>query len=125
MAEVCEVDADLMFAAGMRHDSQQRKSSFNALKFLPDPKFRLRRRAVGTHAIFDGDDTVFIFAERRVNQTVIVAQVAVDDGEIFFFNGAAFQNFPKFTRNIGIFRHDDHAAGFAVETVDQMRLNSF
>ena len=71
---------------------------------LFDPKFRLRRRAVGADAIFDGDAAVLVLAERRVNQAVILAHMAVDDGEIFFFNGAAFQNFSKFAGNGGIFR---------------------
>ena len=75
-----------------------------------DPKFRLRRRAVGADAIFDGDPAGLVFAERRVNEAVIFAHMAVDDGEIFLFDGAAFQNFPKFARDDGIFGDDDDAA---------------
>ena len=64
----------------------------------------------------------FVFAQRRVNQTMLLAHMAVDDGEIFFFNGAAFQNFSEFAGDFGIFCDHNDAAGFAVETVHQMRL---
>ena len=46
--------------------------------------------------------------------------VAVDDGQIFFFDGAAFENFSQLAGGRGIFCDDDHAAGFAVEAVDEM-----
>ena len=65
VAEMREMDADLVFTAGSRDDSQQREISFRARKFLFDPKFRLRRRAVGAHAIFDGNAAALIFAERN------------------------------------------------------------
>ena len=63
-----------------------------------------------------------VFAQRRVNQSVFLAHMAMDNGEIFFFDGAAFQNFSQFAGDCGIFCDDDNAAGFAVETVDQMRV---
>jgi hypothetical protein len=81
----------------------------------------LRRRAIGAHAIFHGDEAGFIPAERRVNQAVLFAHPAVDDGEIFFFHGAAFEDFSEFAGDSGIFCEEDHAAGFAVEAVDEMR----
>lgn len=54
---------------------------------------------------------------------MIFAQVAVDNGEIFFFNGAAFENFSEFAGGPGIFCNQNDAAGFAVEAVDQVRNN--
>ncbi len=48
--------------------------------------------------------------------------MAVDNGEIFFFNGAAFKNFSQFAGDVGIFGDDDDAAGLAVEPVDEMGL---
>jgi hypothetical protein len=81
----------------------------------------LRRHAIGTNAIFDGDNAVFVPAKRRINQAVFLANVAVDDGEIFFFNRAAFEDFSKFPGDLGFFRDDDNAASFAVEAVDEMR----
>jgi hypothetical protein len=124
VANVREVDADLMFAAGERLDAEQCEISPIARKFAFDPKFRLRRRAVGTHAISDRDAAVFIFAQRRVNHSLLCPNMAVDDGQIFFFDGAAFENFSQYARGFGIFGDDDHAAGLAVEPVDQMRLRA-
>ena len=78
------------------------------------------RRAVGTHAVFDGDDAALVFAERRVNQAVVVADVAVNDGKVFFLDGTGFPDFAEFAGNFGIFGDNDDAAGFAVEAVDEM-----
>ncbi len=83
-----------------------------------DPEFGLGGRAVGADAVFDGDDAALVFAERRVNQAVVVADVAVDDGEVFFLDGAGFPDFAEFAGGFGIFGDDNDAAGFAVEAVD-------
>src|SRR5271156_4125237 len=115
MAEVREVNADLVFAAGARDDAQKGKTHLTPslsphptggegerfaavldnrpVKSALNEKFGLRRRAIGADAILDGDDAALIFAERRINQTMIFADVAVDDGKIFFLDGAAFENF--------------------------------
>jgi hypothetical protein len=81
----------------------------------------LGRRAVGTHAVFDGDDAALVFAERRINQAVAVADVAVDDGEVFFLDGTGFPDFSQLAGDFGIFGDEDDAAGFPVEAVDQKR----
>ena len=94
-------------------------------KAVLDPKFGLGGGAVGADAVFDGDLALLILAERRVNQAVVVAHVAVDDGEIFLPDGAAFPDFAEFAGGFGIFGDDDDAAGFAVEAVDEMRLGSW
>jgi hypothetical protein len=85
-----------------------------------DPKFGLGGRAVGPDAILDGNAAVFVLAEGRVNQSVVVTHVAVDDGEVFFLDGAGFPDFSQLAGNSGIFGDDDDAAGFAVEAVDEM-----
>ena len=77
-------------------------------------------RAVGADTVLDGDAAALVLAERRVNQSVIVANMAVDDGEVFFLDGAGFPDFAEFAGGHGIFGDDDDAAGFAVEAVDQM-----
>ena len=76
-----------------------------------DPKFGLGGRAVGTDAVFDGDLALLILAERRVNQAVVVVDVAVDDGEIFLLDGAGFPDFAEFTGNFRILGNDNNAAG--------------
>src|ERR1022692_3870182 len=127
MAEMREVDADLVFPAGERLETEQSERGWRmetggwsrqfTIKSPFDPKFCLRERAAGAHAVFDGDDARFILAQRRVNNPLLRRDVSVDDGAILFFNGTVFQNFSEFTRDLGIFGNNDHAAGFAVQAV--------
>lgn len=49
--------------------------------------------------------------------------MAVNDCPIFFFYGAGFPDFSEFTGGFRIFGDDDNAAGFAVEAIDEVRLN--
>ena len=83
--------------------------------------FRLRGRAVGAHAVFDGDEAGFVFAKRRVNGPLLRRDVAVDDGEVFLGDGARLPDFAEFAGGGGILGDDDEAGGFAVEAVNQMR----
>ena len=85
-----------------------------------DPKFSLGGCAVGTHAVLDGNNAALVLAERRVNQAVAVAHVAVNDGEVFLLDGTGFPDFSKLAGDFGVFGDDDDAAGFPVETVDEM-----
>ena len=86
-----------------------------------DPEFGLGRRAVGTDAILDGDEAALVLAERRVDEAVVVVDVAVDDGEVFLPDGAGFPDFSQLAGQGGVFGDEDDAAGFAVEAVDQIR----
>lgn len=88
------------------------------------PEFCLGDGAVGADAIFYGDNAVFILTQRRINRPLLRHDLTVNDGEIFFFKRAAFQNFSQFARDQRIFCHDDHAAGFTVETVDQVGMRN-
>jgi hypothetical protein len=122
MANVRKVDAYLMFAAGARFDAEQSEIFHNARKFSFDPEFRLRQRAIRTHAIFDRNATGFISSQWRINDPLLRRDMAVDNGQIFLFDGAAFENFSHLARDFGIFCDDDHTAGFAVKPIHQMRL---
>lgn len=73
--------------------------------------------AVGSDAIFDHDPAFSIFTKGAVQNGVIGGGPAVDDGEVFFFDGAGFPTAAEFAGGGGVFGDDDHAAGFAVETV--------
>ena len=46
----------------------------------------------------------------------------MNDREIFLFNCAALENFSKFAGHDRTFGDDDHAAGFAVKTIHEMRM---
>ena len=87
-----------------------------------DPIFGLGERAVGADAVLDGDAAALVPAERRVNQPVVIAHAAVNDGEVFLLDGAGFPDFAQFAGGFGIFGDEDDAAGFAVEAVDEKRL---
>ena len=96
--------------------------SFRPGKSSLNPKLRLRRRAVGAHAILDGDAAGLIFAQWCVNDPLLRHDMAVGDGEVFFFNGPVFKKFPQFASDDGIFCDDDDPAGFPVEPVDEVGL---
>ena len=145
MAEMREMDAELVFASGVRDEAQEGKfigrarHSVRAVDFiwtsggrrtarptttdksLLDPVFGLRGRAVGADAILDGNNALFILAERGVNYSTLRRHVAVDDGKVFLFDRAAFENFSKFAGSRGIFRDQNNAAGFTIQAVDKVR----
>ena len=95
MAEMRQVDADLVFAAGARQDAEQRKPHLApalsprrtggegerfavVVPVVPGKSFqnlelRLRCRPISAHTILDGDAAVFVFAQRRVNDSVVRA----------------------------------------------------
>lgn len=91
-----------------------------SFKFALNEKFCLRRRAVRTNAIFDSNNALLVFAEGRVNETVIFPDMAVNDGEVFFVHRTAFENFAELTGCFGVFCDEHDTAGFAVETVYQI-----
>jgi hypothetical protein len=80
-------------------------------------------RAVGADAILDGDAAALVPAERRVNQAMVVAHVAMNDGKVFLLDGAGFPDFSQLAGGFGIFGDEDDAAGFAVEAVDEVGRN--
>ena len=76
--------------------------------------------AVGADTIFDHDAALFIFSERAVKDGMVGGGPAVDEGEVFFRDGAGFPSAAEFAGGGGVFGNDDHAARFAVETVDEV-----
>jgi hypothetical protein len=134
MAEVREVDAELVFAAGAGNEAEQGKRGWRIKtarrdarptnggnKPVLDEKIRLRGRAIGADAILDGDAAVFVPAERGVNGPLLRRHVAVDNGEVFLRDRAALEHFSQLAGGPGIFRDQNHAAGFAVKAVDEKR----
>src|SRR2546423_33324 len=77
--------------------------------------------AVGANAIFDGDPAQIVFAERRINYSTLIANMAVDEREIFLLDAPSLEEFAQVAGRGGIFCDDDYAAGFAVETIYEMR----
>jgi len=54
---------------------------------------------------------------------MVVGNMAVNDGEIFLGDTASFESFAKGAGGLGILGNEHDAAGFAVETVDERRLD--
>ena len=88
VAGVGKVDADLVFATGLRADVEEGKGLVFAGETLLDGVFGRGGGAVGADTIFDHDPALFIFAEGAFQDGVIGGGPAVDDGEVFFFDGA-------------------------------------
>lgn len=86
-----------------------------------DRKLSLRWRAVRSHAILDGNTAAFILAERRVNDAMFRRHVAMNDGEILFFDRAALPNPAQFQRGVIPLGHNRDAAGFTIKAINRMR----
>ncbi len=86
------------------------------------PKLRLRRRSIRAHTILDRHHAGRVLTQRRVNQSVFIAHMTVNNRHVFFFHHARFPQSPQFARHRRSFSHHGHAAGFAVQPVRQMRL---
>src|SRR5881394_1616304 len=82
MADVREVDANLMLAAGARHEAQQCIGVLQTLEAALYPEFGLRRRAVGADAILDCHAAVFVPSEGRFDQALVNANMAMHDRQI-------------------------------------------
>lgn len=84
-------------------------------------EFSLGGGTVGADTIFDGHHALHVLAQRSVNDPLLCRYVAVDDGKVFFDDGAGFPEFAQFAGRYGVFGKEDDTAGFAVEPVNEMR----
>src|SRR5688572_30237536 len=87
MADGLKVNADLMFAARLRGDAQQRKVFAAFFEPALDADFRLCGSAVGSDAIFDYDATRFILAQRGIYILAKFLYVSMHDGQVFLGHG--------------------------------------
>src|SRR5438128_11448538 len=83
------------------------------------PKLCAGGCAVGANAIFDGDPAEIVFAERRINYSMLIANMAMDEREIFLLDAPSLEEFAEFAGRRGIFCDDDYAVRFPVETIYQ------
>lgn len=120
VTDVREVNPDLMFATGVRANLQQSKAPFRALETPLDPEFGGGLRAIGSNAVLDYDLAGFVLAERLVDNLVILRRPAVDDGPVFLGDFPRFPGLPEAAGELIGFCHQNQAAGFAVEPVDQV-----
>jgi hypothetical protein len=97
-----------------------RPASYRTLKSSLHPEFGLRERSIISDAVFHGNAAGCVFAQRGVNESMFVAHMTVDDGEVFLLDGATLQDFAQFARHEGTFCNDDHTTGFAIKTIYEM-----
>ena len=88
------------------------------------PEFGLGGSTVGPDAVFDGDSAGVVFAEGRVDDALVIADKAVDEGDIVLFNLPAFPDSPQFASGDFGFGDESDAAGFTVQPVDQLRVRA-
>ena len=110
-----------MLASGARRDAQQRIGVLQTPESALHPEFGLRRRAVGSDAILARHAAVLVAAEGPIDQALVNANMAMHDGQILLVHVAGFPESAQFAGGLVLFRDQHHAAGFAVEPVDQMR----
>ena len=122
MAHCGQVDADLVFPSRFGTHPQEGEIALRAAKAPFHPEFRQGGGPIAANAMFHGDLAGFIFAQRQIYAAGIAPHRAVDNGQIFFFDRAAFPKFAQLPRGGRVFCSKNHAAGFAVEPVDQVRL---
>ena len=124
MAEVGEVDADLVFASGAGEGLEEGEGFSGAVEAAEDFEVGLGGGAIGAHGVFDGDLAVVILTQGKVGEVLVPGGVAMDDGEVFFADGAALPDAAKVAGGGIGFGDEDEAAGFAVEAVDEVRGGS-
>ena len=120
MPDVRKVDADLVFPSAAGQDFEEREGGAGAREGAEPAHFGDGRGAVGSHAILDGDDAGLVAAKRRVDDGLLGGEFAVDDGEVTLFHSAGFPLAAQVQGGGGVLRHEDEAAGFAVEAIDQL-----
>lgn len=115
-----QMNADLVFAAGVRLDTEQAEWCVT----LPEPAQYLEAglcgSAVSTHTVPDRDAAAFILAQGRIDRAAIRVGMTMHDGEILFADPALCPDLAKFARGGVGFGHQCQAAGLAVQTVDEV-----
>src|SRR4051794_36182020 len=116
--------SNLVFAPGARKHSQKRErlsgfgTGHHTRESFYNEELRAGRSPIDPNAIFDGNYALLIFAKGQFNDAGLVRNMPVNDREIFFFHRTRFPQLAKFTSSRRIFRHESHAARFAIETIN-------
>jgi hypothetical protein len=120
MTDVGEMDTNLVLASGQRHNPQKGEVGSVVAK-MPDPgNLRLCRCPVVTNAIFDGNSTAFILAQRLINECFVCGYAAMNDRPIFLRHVACFPDPAQRAGGFTVFSDDHNAACFAIEPVHEM-----
>src|SRR5882757_4649526 len=120
------MDANLMHAARAGSRRKQRKSFAVAFKSLQHAKFGPRCRAIRMNALFEPDPKrpARTFAQDgRVDLALLPIRPAEDDGAIFLCHRTVFDLTRKPPRRVRVCGDQEHAAGLAIESVDERDLS--
>ena len=120
VADVGEVDADLMFAAGMRLDFEEAEGGVVVGEGAKEFPTGFGRESVFDDVVFDGDVAVEIAAERGGNFSGGFSGMVVDDRKVGFLDGFGFPCAADGAGGGVFFGEEDEAGGFAIEAIDEM-----
>lgn len=149
MAQVGEVDADLVLAAGMRDQQEFGKEvilgACPGARARTNLRFRLRLRLsrvagpdrpgesahdlkigagsgpVGPDTVFDRDPALFILPERGFDSAGIEGEVAVNNSQVLLVHVPMLPSAAQGACRFGRFGYQDQTAGFAVEPIHHLR----
>src|SRR5882724_5624021 len=111
MAQMSEMNANLMFASGMGHDLEPGEIPGVTREPVFDRKISPRRRALGANAVLDGDYAFVVAPQWSINGPALGGDVSMHNGPIFLLNLSAFPNAPQFERGGFRFGDEHKAAG--------------
>ena len=83
------------------------------------------RCAIRPNAILNRDAAAHVFAQGRVNDSVLVGHVAKHYGQILLFDQPAFPEAPQLARRLILLSQESNTAGFAVQAIHQVRMGVF
>src|SRR5436190_16886761 len=121
MAQVRQMNANLVLASGARQDAHQRKFARSPPEAAFDAEFGLRGRAVGSDTIFDRDGAVVVFSQGRIDYSRVQAHASVDDRQVLLAHGVPLPDAAQVARDGVVLGDQHHTAGFAVQTIYQVR----
>ena len=124
VAGVGEVDTDLVGAAGERLGGDQGEPAFRALDPGQDPEPGVGCGSGRMHGPLEVDGCFADFAEtddRGVDFERVI-RPAADDGQVGLPDFSLLHGHGSGAGGTGVFCHEDDAAGFAVEAVDERDL---
>ena len=80
--------------------------------------------SIHSHAVFNRHPALFVLAQRRLNDPVLLKHLPMHDGQVVLLNLPVFPDPTQLARCLGVFGHERDAAGLAVQPVHQLRVRA-
>ena len=113
-----QMDAELMRPAGAREELYRREAVESLDDFVKRPRRAACRMVAADGHLFS---LIRMDADRLIDEIAVVIGIARDDGEILLFDRSLLELAGEREMNLIGLGHDHHAAGVAVEAVDDAR----